>query len=195
MFRRLYIELLDLHPIFHSKFFEWNTEKAKQDNNQCLRIEQADLKDRQSDLIDKNMHFIDFHGNDLHVLEREKYCSGIIAITPEHQILVVRGTDFRIFDFPNGHVSSKDQRLSVSASNNFFDITGIKLLPTKSNSFTRRFGKQYYYVMCVSLIKFKPIHKGKEIALIQINEIPVLKNMSQSLLDFYKSQKEHQSKL
>lgn len=199
MLRYIFIQILETHPIFRSKFFQNHDQNQHQNIEDNYRMEKI-VNDMLPHVFPvnenpfslqkekKDLQFLDYCGIALNQLVKDKISSGIIIIVPgsRNQILVVKNKENGLIDLPNALIIPSDQSLVHSASERFFELTGFRVIPTKYNSFTKRIGNCYYYVIFVSG-PIKKVKNVKNVDMIQINDIPGTKNISNGLMEFYKS--------
>lgn len=178
--------------------------------NDCFFVRQCDMyREYEDKSYDAN--FIDYDGKNFNELEVEKneYYSGIILITQEHKVLVIKNYQTNeTIDLPNGKIRQYDQSISYSAMRNFYEITGIRITLRTDNSYKMKLSdKRYYFVINVlmepdKMMRFGSFHNfirrksySRSLEFVPINHIPSLNNISKDLLEFYKSHNAMISKL
>lgn len=152
------------------------------------------LEIKMCSVLRKNRRFIDKNDLSCYSTGRSGKRTGIILITPNKDVVVVKNKMSGIWGLPKGKINAYDKSLATSASRELLEETGLNLLPNKFNSFTKVFNKTHYYVMAVSFssdIAFKPRDtlEVAEVRLIPIGNIPTLAIINRGLLEFYHAAK------
>lgn len=117
--------------------------------------------------------------------------AGIILVTPDNEIVVVKNKSYGIWGLPKGKIKRQDRCFTDAAARELLEETGIVLLPTKENSFVKNIDQTTYYVMCVSFLsrdKFCPQDEFEigKVQLIPISNIMSLRNINKGLLILYR---------